>query len=152
MNKLVIGILILSIGGGSAASDCRCAAAPDKAPVLGNVPVRATGGTVRRISGKVLYPSGEPVKHAIVEVFDNFLETDDWENADYEKLTARPRRIACVTSADGSFCFSNLPSGRYLLRAGTSGPDQGISAMRMFVRLSPRGNKRRLRVHLAQSI
>jgi hypothetical protein len=152
MIKLFIVILFLIGVSKSAASDCRCRLARDQRPVLGNVPLVATGGSVRAIRGRLFYPNGEPVKGAIVEVFVNILETDDWERADYEKVTARPRKIACLTSADGSFCFSGLPSGRYLLRAGLVGVDRGFSAMRMFVRVSPKGSRTPLRMELAQSI
>ena len=152
MNKLFIVILLLILVSNSSGSDCRCPVAYDQRPVLGNVPVVATGGNVRVIRGRLFYPNGEPVKGAVVEVFDNFLGTDDWKHADYEKITARPRRIACLTSADGSFCFSDLPSGRYLPRAGLVGVDQGFSAMRMFVRVTPKGRRKPLRMELAQSI
>jgi len=123
----------------------------DQRPVLGNVAVRATGGIVRSIHGHVFYPDGKPVKGAIVEVFVNILETDDWEHADYEKITVRPRKIACLTGEDGSFCFSGLRAGRYLLRAGLVGEDVGISAMRMFIRVSAKGNRKPLSINLPQS-
>jgi len=152
MNRVFIVIVLLILVGDSTASDCRCRVAQDQRPVLGNVPLVATGGNVRAIRGRLFYPNGEPVKGAIVEVFVNSLETDDWEHADYEKVTARPRKIACLTSADGSFCFSGLRSGRYLLRAGLVGVDQGFSAMRMFVRVTPKGSTKPLRMELAQSI
>lgn len=64
----------------------------------------------------MFYPNGEIVKGAVVEVFDTFLETDDWQNADYEAITNRPRRTACVTGDDGNFCFADLPPGRYLIK------------------------------------
>ena len=152
MNKVLIVILLVFSVNNSFASDCGCKVAQNQRPVLGNVPVVATGGNVRVIRGHLFYPNGEPVKGGIVEVFDSFLQTDDWEHADHEKVTARPRRIACLTAADGSFCFSGLRSGRYLLRAGRVGPDQGFSAMRMFVRVTRKGSRKPLRMELAQSI
>ena len=153
MNILLTSFLIwASLFGSISTSDCCCRKAPNESPVLGNVPVVATGGTVRVVRGKVLYPNGEIVKGAIVEVFDNFLGTDDWQNADHEAITARPRRAVCATGDDGSFCFANLPPGRYLIRAGARSPDQGFSAVSMFVRVTRRGSRRGLEIQLGQSI
>ena len=149
---LAILIILFASGTSSWSSNCRCRVASDEHPVLGNVAARANGGTVRVVRGKVVYPNGKPVNDAIVEVFDNFLRTADWQTGDYSQIENRQRKLACLTNRNGMFCIPRLPPGRYLLRIGMRGTDQGISAVRMFVTVKRNGRARLPHAYLAQSI
>jgi hypothetical protein len=66
----------------------------------------------RQIRGVVVFPDGTPAADSLAEIFvDSYLFS--------EKTWDKPeeRRIAvCKTTANGKFCFPNLPPGKYELR------------------------------------
>ncbi|HEX8196083.1 MAG TPA: carboxypeptidase-like regulatory domain-containing protein, partial [Pyrinomonadaceae bacterium] len=64
------------------------------------------GGTVKKIRGKVVDPTGEPVIDALIEVFDN-------PDLDFDK---RKRIAACRTDKNGEFSFEGLAADKYELR------------------------------------
>jgi hypothetical protein len=82
--------------------------APEQVPLGGNETITQTvPKPVKSVHGVVLFWVNEkPVDKAIVEVFDYPVR--------------RKRRAACMTGADGKFCFARLPAGMYELRVGTS--------------------------------
>ena len=109
--SILIGSVLTFSGG------CSCAKALETdLPHGANETVEIRGPVVNKLSGIVADPSGAPVK-AVVELYD--LPPDRPDIAVNEVIGFRTRRVACVTGADGTFCFSNVPSGKYLLRAGT---------------------------------
>jgi protocatechuate 3,4-dioxygenase beta subunit len=69
----------------------------------------------RRLQGRVVR-LGEPVEDALVEIFDKpeYLLSPGSDSQDRPK---QERLAACRTSADGKFCFRDLPSGTYELRS-----------------------------------
>jgi len=67
--------------------------------------------TVRRIQGMVLDSNGAPVNEAVVEVYKY--------SGGERTFGSKERQAACLTDRNGSFCFTGLPSGLYLLRIGT---------------------------------
>jgi hypothetical protein len=153
MAKVIFSFIILLAAAATASSsNCHCRVAADEHPVLGNVAARANGGTVRVVRGKVVYPNGNVAKDAIVEVFENSLQTGDWQTDDYLKIETRQRKVACLTDRNGMFCVPRLAPGRYLLRIGMRGPDQGIGAVRMFVIVKRNGRAKLPPAYLAQSI
>ena len=96
------------------------------------------------------------MKDAVVEVFANPLTASDESitYADVTRITSSKRRMACITGADGRFCFTKLPPGRYLLRIGHRSDSQ-FSAMHVLLTLEPQGrhsSARDLRVELVLSI
>lgn len=97
---------------------CLCQPASEEdVPQGANESIEYSEQTLKSIYGKVLFPTDEPVEEAVVEVYDY---TDADKKLDsYHLVRSKDRRTACLTDKDGSFCFTGLPSGRYLLRAGT---------------------------------
>jgi hypothetical protein len=100
------------------------------------------GGEVREIEGVVFYPSCSDavMADAIVEVYDNDTEVNDESIITTEQISEikiRRRRAACLTGKSGRFCFSGLPSGKYLLIIGHRS-DAQFSAMHVVVTLHPR--------------
>jgi uncharacterized GH25 family protein len=89
-------------------------------------------GTVKRIRGKILTPLDEPINEAVVEIYEY---TDADKNLDaYHIVNSKERRAACLTDKKGNFCFTNLPSGIYAIRAGTRQPS-GFQEVFIKVRL-----------------
>ena len=156
MNIFAILMLLIPLAAPLPSSKCQCRKVKDETPVLGTVFVAMNGGRVRKLQGVVLYPNGDIMKDAIVEVFENRSKADD-ENispAEVSLSTNRKRKAACMTGEDGRFCFSNLPPGRYLLRVGHRNDGQ-FSAIRVVVTLDPRGRNSSnadLKIELALSI
>jgi hypothetical protein len=82
----------------------------------------------REIAGTVETFQNEPMEGALVEVFDkpDYLVSDKlWAGRPEQK-----RLKSCVTSADGKFCFSGLPSGTYEVRISK---DQGWNVTHAYV-------------------
>lgn len=68
----------------------------------------------KSVRGVVRDVNDEPVEGVLVEVFDH----PEWLLSNPPANRMEQHRIAaCKTGADGSFCFENIPSGRYELRA-----------------------------------
>jgi protocatechuate 3,4-dioxygenase beta subunit len=149
-------MLVFSFGTGMAQRPgCRCRKVPNDMGINeGNVDALMTGGKIKKLRGKVLYPNGEIVKNAIIEVYDNFTKSDDWEKINKYEITSRPLRIACMTDDDGNFCISGIPPGKYLLKVGIH-ENIGISAIYVLVSLDPKGRRssnKELEISLPQSI
>jgi hypothetical protein len=117
MPTLVIFIALLLA---PAAPTCSCrTASEDDVPHGANEIYEIRLGTVKKIQGTVLLPDDTLAGDIVVELYDLPATKVDA----YDFVREHSRRVACVTSADGSFCFTNLPSGNYLLRAGTRQQD-----------------------------
>jgi hypothetical protein len=122
MGKLLFSALLISLLAAPAGRTCSCSEASGRdVPYGANEYIEQKEATVKRVLGKVTLAYGEqPVQDAVVEVYavpdvDRHLEA-------YKIAGKHPRRAACVTGADGSFCFPDLPSGLYVLRAGAGRP------------------------------
>jgi hypothetical protein len=134
----------------------QCKKVTEESPVLGTVFLTMNGGRIKSIRGVVLYPGGEVMNDAIVEVFDNPLKAsaESISYAEVNQITNSKRRVACLTGKDGAFRFAKLPSGRYLLRIGHRSDSQ-FSAAHVVVILDPlskRSSSKRLTVELVMSI
>ncbi|MFL6231055.1 MAG: carboxypeptidase-like regulatory domain-containing protein [Pyrinomonadaceae bacterium] len=97
---------------------CQCQSAlEDDYPHGANEEIEIRGGTVKSIRGKVIYPNGEPKEGAVVEVYS--YASSDKNLRPYELVREKKRIAACLTDENGRFCFTGLPSGKYVVRAGT---------------------------------
>ncbi|HYW73666.1 MAG TPA: hypothetical protein VE961_21770 [Pyrinomonadaceae bacterium] len=110
--SLLIGTLV------TFPSSCSCAKASDTdRPHGANETVEIRGPVVKNLAGTVWYPDDKVAGDVVVEVYD--LSKEHSDAPINEIIGSRSRRIACVTATDGGFSFSDLPSGKYLVRAGT---------------------------------
>ena len=100
-----------------------------------NEVIEYTGKTVKKLHGRILYPNGEPVNEAVVEIYE-YGDADRNVGA-YEITKSKERRTACLTDKYGYFCFTGLPSGRYALRAGTR-KSEGMNEVYVKVNLEQR--------------
>ena len=99
-------------------------------------------GVFKTIRGQLDMPLPELNDDVLVEVFDqpDYLVCE-WRDKNPNNCTTTPpdnqRRIAaCVTGKDGTFCFSNLPAGKYEVRLS-----KGIewSPTHVLVQVDPKG-------------
>src|SRR6185295_421630 len=89
------------------------------------------------IQGRVAYQHNDsPVADAVVEIYQ--ITPEDEKLSAREIIRRRERLAACVTAKDGRFCFSELPSGNYVVRAGTSSANAGMNDIYLKVRLDRR--------------
>ena len=133
-HPLCLFFALLLFGAVLTKNQCTCRPALEQDWAHGaNESVEIRGVTVKRIKGRVLDPHGGPIGDAIVEVFD-YLSADEKQSG-YQVAESKKRRAACLADADGQFCFSDLPGGKYVLKVGTRKPD-GTNNTYMIVNLS----------------
>jgi hypothetical protein len=117
---MILSLLVGAVLGFS--SGCSCAKALDSdMPYGANETIEIRGPVVKNILGTIVYPNDAVAKDIVVELYD--LSHDRADIPINEIVGWRTRRAACVTATDATFCFSDLPAGKYLLRAGTRQPD-----------------------------
>ncbi len=119
MIRILASVLLLTlIGSINGSLDCQCRRASDEdVPHGANESIEYSERTLKSIHGKVFFSTYAPVKDAVVEIYDY---TDADRNlSPYNLVRSKDRRAACLTDKDGNYCFTGLPSGRYVLRAGT---------------------------------
>ena len=136
MSRLLLSTIVFALILGSLpARNCTCTEAREhEVPHGANEFIELAGGTVKSIKGRVIYAHDDsPVDEVVVEAYQ--ITPDDKKLTLYDLVRQRNRRVACVTTKDGSFCFDNLPSGKYLLRAGTLSGNAGMNEMYMKVNL-----------------
>jgi hypothetical protein len=118
----IVSLLIIALLAFPSQRDCSCRNALDSdRPNGANEVVEFRGQTVKRVAGQIFKPNDNPATDVVVELYD--LSGVDPNLASYEIVGLHPRRLACVTDTTGAFCFSDLPTGKYLLRAGTRTPN-----------------------------
>jgi len=128
MNKLLLPVILIVLLPGSLSDRrCSCQTALESDVAHGaNELQEYSETTVKRIRGQIVYWNGEkPVKDVVVEIYEIPPADRKLKVSDITKR--RKRTAACITSDDGSFCFSNLPSGRYLVRAGVRSAHDGMN-------------------------
>jgi len=78
------------------------------------------------------------MKDVLVEVFTHpeyLLSEDPLEER--EKIH-QVRIAACITGANGEFCFRSLPAGTYEIRSSISG---GVDITRIYITVDPKHGK-----------
>jgi len=105
-----------------AADKCKCRHASTKEstrPGGNQMVVFVEEKNYRELRGIVQMQSGQPAENALVEVFDKPEYLLDRSIASANNRPKQTRLAACVTSADGKFCFRNLANGKYELRTSS---------------------------------
>lgn len=135
MTNLVLSLLFVATAVVPPGQTCSCrVASEDDIPHGANEDIEYSQRTVKNIFGVVGYASVDgAVEDVVVEVYD--VADSDRTLRPRELVRERTRRKACVTASDGSFCFPDLPSGLYVLRAGTRSSNGGMNEVYMRVKL-----------------
>jgi len=137
--KLLTVALVISYQANAARRDsCKCGA-PDRGETThqgGNEIITfRERRTYRSVRGVVHDVNGEPLAGVLVEVFDH----PEWIVSNYPASRVEQHRIAaCKTGPDGSFCFENIASGRYELRASK---DVAWNPSHVHIVVNPRGRR-----------
>ena len=114
---LTVILMICCLAKASRPDRCKCAA-----PAAGETTHQGGNEIVtfreqrayRSVRGVARDANDDPLEGVLVEVFDH----PEWILSNYPASRVEQHRIAvCKTGADGSFCFENIPSGKYELRA-----------------------------------
>ena len=153
MNLFLTVSFLLILSTFSSSSNCSCIKTVSETPKLGTVFSMMNGKRVKELRGVVLYPNGEVMSDAVVEVYENRLPVSDG-NLSYEdvkRITSVATKAACITAKDGRFCFKYFRPGRYLLRIGHR-YDSQFSAMHVINPSGRPSSKSELRVELQISI
>jgi hypothetical protein len=99
-------------------SDCPCRPALESdQPHGANETIEYSGGTVKRIQGRIILSNGEPLSEAVVEVYD--YPSNDRNKRPFGIAELGKRKTACLSDKNGNFCFADLPPGWYVLKIGT---------------------------------
>ena len=143
----IVVALLLQLPAAAGSSDtlkrCQCHE-PEKGDTTrwgGNMTVEMISkSSYRNLEGKVIAQDGTSLQNALVEVFDHPKNAGD-ESHSRDKNTQEPHRLAaCVTAADGKFCFRDLPAGKYELRASI---DTGWDVTFMLVEVDIKSGKKK---------
>jgi len=146
MKTIISAILLLASAITYIGKDCGCSpAAPgEETHWVGNLQtIFHERKPYRQLRGTIVRPDDKPLSGALVEVFTNpeYLLND--------KLLSKhgapnQRRVAvCLTGADGKFCFSGLPAGRYEVRSSSDDTRTGWNASQVYVILNPKSRRKR---------
>jgi hypothetical protein len=138
MGNLVLSLLVLAVLATPSGRTCSCrVASEDDVPHGANEDIEYNERTVKSISGTVTYQLVEgTIGDVVVEIYD--VADTDRRLRSRTIVGYRARTAACVTASDGTFCFPNLRSGRYVLRAGIRSSNGGMNEVYMRVNLDRR--------------
>ena len=117
---------------------CSCEKALERdLPHGANETIEYSEKTVKRIAGRVAYEhNDQPAEDVVVEIYE--IPHADKKLKSHEIVSRRHRTAACITQKDGSFCFPDLPSGRYLVRAGARNANAGMNEVKVRVNVDRR--------------
>lgn len=136
--KLLAIALVISCQANARRSNCKCTApAPGETTHQGGneIVTFRERRTYKSVHGVVRDVNDEPLADVLVEVFDH----PEWIALNYPASRVEQRRVAaCKTGADGSFCFENIASGRYELRASK---DAAWNPSHVYIVVNPRSRK-----------
>ena len=111
MKLLAVTIMLYSLAYSPASQECKCGAperdATTRKGYSESVIVQPTK-RYKKLSG-VVSLSDTPIEGALVELFP------------YSKDYSRKRLAACLTGADGHYCFAGVSKGRYEIRVSKDG-------------------------------
>src|SRR5215472_12355543 len=131
----VVALCVFSV---TDTAEGRCKNAKDgDVPHGANMLIQLTDQTVSSIRGEVSWPTGEPAKDIVVEIF---IYTGGDSSEDMNKALAQKRVAACITGEDGKFSFPHVKRGKYLLRAGTR-ESRGINETYIILVVDPHATK-----------
>ena len=138
MSKLLLSLLVVGVLVTPSGRTCSCRAASEDDIAHGaNEDIEYHERTVKNLEGTVSYQDdGARIPDVVVELYD---VTDADRNLRPRQIVGlRSRRAACITGGDGTFCFPNVPSGLYVLRAGTRSSNGGMNDVCMRIKLDNR--------------
>jgi protocatechuate 3,4-dioxygenase beta subunit len=128
----IVTLILVCLTSSLSANDCKCTPAPPNETTRAgaNEEIVLTEKKPRKtLHGLVRDVNGEALADVLVEVFDN-------PNA--QGNVRQNRLAACVSGADGRFCFKNIPDGKYELILSKGG---GWNRSHVYVVIAPRSRK-----------
>jgi hypothetical protein len=116
-----------------AGAECKCRRVSEKEstrPGGNEMVIFVEEKSYRGLKGTVQLRAGQPVENALVEIFDRpeYLLAHSIGSAN--NRPKQRRLAACVASANGKFCFSNLADGKYELRSSSG---NGVNVTHVYV-------------------
>jgi hypothetical protein len=117
-------LLVVALGTSSVLGDCKCGPVRDEETTHWGgheSAIFVEKNSYRQLRGSVQRGSGQTSLVVLVEVFDHPDYLLERSSNVRENHPEQKRVAACRTSADGKFCFPNLPSGKYELRTSING-------------------------------
>jgi protocatechuate 3,4-dioxygenase beta subunit len=124
----IVTLILVCLGSNLSANDCKYTPAPsDETTRAGaNEEILLSEKKPRKmLHGLVRDVNGEPLSDVLVEVFDH---------PNVQANVRQNRLVACVTGADGRFCFKNIPTGKYELILSKGG---GWNRSHVYVEIAP---------------
>lgn len=155
MNVIAALLVLFSLNIYPAKEKCRCLpASAEQQTSWGQQNVIIKHDEVfKSLRGKVSVAANEqPLAGVLVEVYDK-PEGLLMDSQERDARKAQQRRIAaCVTEADGQFCFPKVPAGKYELRCSKPGEWDPTSAYVVIAPEDPHSKKSTITVpmHLSQ--
>lgn len=142
MILLIIVLMLVSFSRVQSVKECKCIAPEPGITTRAGANeeiVQVEKKAYKTLRGVVKDANGEPLSDVLVEVLDNpeHLLFSYAENQRQRKTQARI--AACLTAADGRFCFSNLPPGKYELLVSK---EPGWAHTHVYIVVAPRRSTR----------
>lgn len=133
MLKVLLAITFVSLFTSVPVDRCSCQKALENdRPHGANEDIEYLRKTLTRIRGRVVYYNNDkPADDIVVEVYK--VANEDKSLRPHKIALRGGRFAACVTGSDGAFSFPDLPSGSYVLRAGTRSGNAGMNEVYMKV-------------------
>ncbi|MHB8609432.1 MAG: carboxypeptidase-like regulatory domain-containing protein [Candidatus Acidiferrales bacterium] len=142
-----VSLFVIALAAPCVLDDCKChrpAAGETTRQGANLFVVQDEEKPYRDLNGIVEMGSAEPVGDVLVEIFDQ----PEYLLKAPAKAPKQKRLAACVTGADGKFCFRYLPAGEYELRASLNG---GVNITHVYVVVEKKAGKRE-RLHVKMSV
>jgi len=135
---LTVALVISCQANASRRTNCKCTApAPGETTHQGGneIVTFRERRNYKSVHGVVRDVNDEALADVLVEVFDH----PEWIALNYPASRVEQHRIAaCKTGPDGSFCFANIPSGKYELRASR---DAAWNPSHTYIVVNPRSRR-----------
>ncbi len=149
--RTLLVLFLLVLFGGELAAQKPCPSRParpeDQSHGANEIIEQKGVSASKRIYGKVTDAMGNPIPNGTIIIVFRYSPKEESEEA-YRLVKRLERFRAFLPAADGSYCITGLPPGRYLLQIGTLA-QQDLNEL--FVRIRVRKPSARVRAVLKRN-